>query len=152
MDKNIRMSLKTAKALYKTENAEFRQLLEENFTKQELSDDITEILKDFNDVLEYLGITKSQYKTIKLGLPSEKLKSSYDIELLELAFNENNIPKFGEARHYPVFEKIKDGLGFDYSGCSPDGSDGSVGYFRNEKISNYVGKNFIEYYKKYIIG
>lgn len=58
--KTIKLEDSTAKKLYKTASPEFKTLLEENWTKEFFSDKIQDRIGDFDDILNELGVSRSE--------------------------------------------------------------------------------------------
>lgn len=69
MSKTLKLDADTAKRLYPTASAEFKELLEQNFGKEFFKPvPIEERIEDYDDVCEILGVD-SDDKTIKIEVP-----------------------------------------------------------------------------------
>lgn len=154
---NIALTLKQAKKLYKNSNdSEFKELLEINFGKNKLVDDITELIKDFSDVVDYIKennrplfqVYNSQL--VVGGLVPDKVFAGIKLQMIEFCLNEGKIPKLGESRHYPWFDIKDSGLVFAGSACRHDYSRGTVAYFKSSKLAQLAGKKFIKIYEDYL--
>lgn len=96
----------------------------------------------FNKIKTYTDVCKM------LGQPIE---SDPHLQLKQIAklFNGNWKPLFNgkQKNYYPYFD-CSGGFCFDGSDYCVDLFDGMVSYYRSKEISNYVGQQFIDIYKK----
>lgn len=155
--KTLKLEDSTARTLYKTANAEFKTLLEENFGKDFFSQKITDRIKTFQDVLEALGFS-SYSQVVPFGNPQTKdqvaLNALAKIQAIAKVLNEGWIPNFNnnnEAKYYPYFEKTSGG--WAVGDCDRNGRVAYLGsgcYYKNSELVMYVGKQFIDIYKEYL--
>ena len=147
---NLVLTLERAKSLYSEATSdEFKQFLEINFGKNAFISDITERIKNFNDVLEYHGISENDF--MRTNCYSSKKQLAYaKLELIESCLNEGKTPKLGEKRWCPYFNIVKGGLCFIDSSYYFDISYGAVAYFCSEKLSDHAGKTFTKEYEEFL--
>lgn len=149
MKKNIELSVEKARELYKTATTEFKKLLEENFTKEELSNKITDRIKSWEEV-EKLGnfrypycqyITEAERKTVSFA----KLKEVIAV------LNEGWQPNWGNSneRKYAIYIDHSDGGwvagcgDWGYRHFSPSGL-----YLKNEELCKHLIKYFSDLLKE----
>lgn len=157
--KNLQISEKKARELYKTGSGEIKSILEESFGKDFFSGKITDRVKTYEDACEELGIKPiKEDELIGLGL------TTHDIAYLKLttivkALNEGWEPDVCDSkifRYYPYFRPNGYPSSFafldsccDYTfvgaGC------GSRLALKNRELSDYCGTQFIELWKQFIL-
>lgn len=146
---NLELTVQQAKAMYKTADSTMKQLLEANIPKNQLIDNITEIIKDFFDILNWHNMTIETFNKSVVNL-SEKEVAFRKLQLIEKCLN--NGESFGDYVYWPYFTKNKTGLGFLGSSCHCDYSDGAVAQFVSRKVSDHAGKTFLSIYQDFIFG
>lgn len=106
MEKTLKLDGATALRLYKTASPEFKELLEQNFTKEFFSQKITDKISDYADVMELSGTTKSDDIVNVKGFNDEenKVVSAFikKIRIVKI-YNEGWLPKRGDRRWYPYW-------------------------------------------------
>lgn len=132
--KIIKLSLKEAKELYKNADSTFKQFLETNFSKRELSSDIRDVINSLEDVCELLGIDENELYIYPKNT-KDKFKRYINacsiIPKIVSAYNENKGADFTNHyinKHLPYYKQVSSG--WVYSGCSVWGSSatGSVSH------------------------
>lgn len=88
MNKNITLSVEKAREMYKTANAEFKTLLEENFTKNELQPCITDRIKTMEDVYLITGHHLTPYSGNNLSKRQKSVNACFKLQLIAEAYNE----------------------------------------------------------------
>lgn len=155
--KTIQLSVQKAAELYKTASPEFKQLLEQNFTKEQLSEKITDRMKSWLDLVEFLGGKYNIHLPYWDDTVDKKCKSQNafaKIQYINDVLNEGWKPDFNNRNEYkwfPYFEKTKSGWVFLGSLCF--GSSGCMGsgfYFKSKELSDYAGRQFLDIYKEYL--
>ena len=146
---NLELTIKQAKAMYKTADSTMKQLLEANIPRNQLIDDITEIIKDFFDVLNWHNITIEAFNKSVAHLSKKEIEFR-KLQLIEKCLN--NGESFGDYVYWPYFTKNKTGLSFYYSNCSCDISYGTVAQFVSRKTSDHAGETFLSIYQDFIFG
>lgn len=175
--KTLKLDEKQAVKLYPNAAPEFKALLESNFGIELFNKKITDRIKNISDVFEVLGIDEDEFENDrqyraekmsdfakKIGMDDEDISDDEPCFLLRdfyvfalvYVLNEGWKPDYSnknERKWYPYFSLSS---GFDF-----DGSFYAFGYvaarsgfrlcFKSEELSNYAGKNFTKYLKKYII-
>jgi hypothetical protein len=104
-------------------------------------------IKTMSDVYKINGITKLTTH------PETKERYYEDLILISKALNGNWQPNWSDNNDYKYFPyfKFKSGLRFsstDYDYRYTDVDIGSYFYFKNRKLAEYAGKQFIEQYEK----
>jgi len=155
-ERTIKLTLQKAQELYKTAEASLKALLEANFTKAELSTNIIDRIKSWDNVVEYFS---SEKIILPYSDPTTKQQKSTNafvkLQYIIKALNEGWIPDFtnsGQYKYYPWFEKkAHGGWVFGGSGCGGCGSVvGSGFHLKSRELSDYVGKQFLDIYKEYL--
>ena len=156
--KTLQVSEQKARSLYKTGSSEMKELLEENFGKSFFSQLVTERIKTYEDACAELGEKPIDENALKnMGL------NKNDIAYLKLttivrALNEGYVAKVYdyEERWYPWFEHNGSPSAFAFGGSFSDDSDALAGSgsrlsLKNEELSTYAGKQFIDLWKEFIV-
>lgn len=104
-------------------------------------------IKNYSDVCKELGEDELTIKDFKSFNKKDrnKLLNYGMIKQIERLFNGNSKNNI----YYPYFKKVSGGFGFFGSGSHDGGcwSAGSVGLFKDEETSNFIGKTFIKIYE-----
>lgn len=106
----ITLSLNEAKELYKTADKTFKQFLETNFSKLELSNDICELINDLDDIFDILGKNKKDYLLFNINTKDKRERYLNACSLIpkivecynqgeKLDFNNVNIYKYCSYRY-----------------------------------------------------
>lgn len=147
----IEFTLEQARNLYKTSTGEFKSMLELNFTQEELKGDITDIIKNWDNVITHVNMYNNNLFREFISTPPCSYSSNYlKLKMLEFTLNEGEVPKLGEERWYPYFEVKNGGLVFYRSSYLLSTSDGSVAYFKTKKLANFAGKNFTKLFENFV--
>lgn len=111
--KIIKLSLKEAKELYKNADSTFKQFLETNFSKRELSSDIRDVINSLEDVCELLGIDENELYIYPKNT-KDKFKRYINacsiIPKIVSAYNENMVPDFTNDNIYkylPYYKQVR---------------------------------------------
>lgn len=136
------------------QNPAFDALIKSNFTDKELSVNIMDRIKTFEDALEYTGETIENFNLRTKNLVPHKLAQE-KIEVIVLALNEGKVMKYdGTTRlYYPYFNVESSGFSFD--GCYYLNSISSVSSrlcYRSADLAIYAGKQFTALYEIYLNG
>ncbi len=107
----LTLTLKEAKELYKTADKTFKQFLESNFNKKDLSNEICELVSNLKDVFELLGENMDEYLLFDLDTKNKrerylnacslipKIVECYN-EREKLNFENTNIYKYCPYRYF----------------------------------------------------
>lgn len=151
----ITLSLKEAKELYKTADKTFKQFLETNFSKQELSDDICELINDLDDVFEILDEDINDYLLFPLNTKNIRERYLNACSLIpkivecynqgeELNWKNSNVYKY-----YPY--KYSSGGSWSvsfFADCTALCSSGLF-YYKLERLAKDGYNKFKKYYEDY---
>lgn len=154
--KKLEIDLATAKKLYKTASSEFKTLLENNFTKQELSSDLKDIINNYEDACKHLNIEPLKFSGFHSLYPTEKEASKayyqHQIETIIKCFNGNWTPDFSNRNQYkyrPWFERKSSGwVVYSYDCTGVYSRSGSGLYFEKQSDALYVANKFINLYSE----
>lgn len=143
--KTISLSTDRARALYRTGLPEFKSLLEENFTKEELSSEITDIITSYEAACEYMGV-----EVIERHILDE-------LEIITAALNEGWEPDWNNSNEYkytPWFNLSSGGFVFyvaSYTFSSADAGHASRLCFKTKALAEFAGKTFNDRYRRLIL-
>ena len=138
--KNLKISQDTALSLYPTASPEFKKMLEETFGVEFFKPKtLFDIIKTYSDVCKQLCEPEET-------CPYRQLKQ------IERLFNGNWRKDWSNSRqnkYYPYFQ-YKAGVGLAFSGSCYDVSccSGQAAYFKDREVSDFVGKIFVDIYRK----
>jgi len=108
-------------------------------------------ITNISEVCKKLNITELKKKDFSLfGNLATKMLAYWQIKQLELLFNGTWIADWSNSnqyKYYPIFNKVAGGWVFSGSVSHHSTCYGAVGFYKDEKTSDYIGKNFIEIYK-----
>lgn len=156
MIKTLKIEDITALKLYKTADAEFKILLEENFGKDFFNQKITDKIRTWKDICKYLNIDEENI--LPYYKPKSKLEKSVNafvkINKISEVLNEGWAPDFNninEYKYYPYFKKSGRGwvvLSFYcwFGTCV----GGSGCYFKSSELALYAGNIFLDIYSDYL--
>ena len=152
--KNLQISEKNARKLFKTATPEFKQTLIDTFGAEYFSGNITDQVKTFEDACEVLGIDP---ETIMLHTDSNDTVAYKKLKVIAKALNEEWAADFdngSQKKWYPWFNGGASGFGFSASyyvyGCAAT-SCGSRLCYKTEALANYAGSQFTSIYKAFLI-
>ena len=156
---NLKVNESTARELYKNGSGELKTILEESLGKNFFYQNITEQVKSYEDACEILGI-----KPIDVALLLSLGLTKNDIAYIKLttiikAINEGWMPDMFDnnvKRWYPYFYINGSASAFRFLGADfvltfARAGSGSRLCVKNEKLATYVGKEFIELWKEFIL-
>ena len=117
------------------------------------SEKITDRIKNFQDVLDYLGLSDKAWKTQILGLADDELAYK-QVKLIALALNEGaEMDAFNEDqyKYYPYFEVQENGFScLNYTSWHSNTHVSSRLCFKSAELAIYAGKTFTEIYTKFL--
>lgn len=118
---------------------------------------ITEVIKTFQDALDYTGETLQQFEARTAhDTPDEKAYKK--LKVIVLALNEGKPMDYkntDEWKYFPWFNAVVSGVGFSYYHCGCDRSYSGVGArlcLRTSALARYAGQQFLSEYNEYING
>lgn len=153
MSKTLKLDENTAKRLYPTASNEFKELLEQNFTKEFFKPKpITEQIEDYQDVCDILGVDDSD-ESIKIEVPGFDRDQINivravikKLRVVEVYNGKKKISR-GENRWYPWYRLASgSGLDFNASGYSGDLADTSSAA-RLAFLSEHTMLDFVKKFK-----
>lgn len=157
--KTLQIDEKNARKLYPKAPAEFKQMLEDTFTKEFFSQDITDQIKSFEDACIHLELDCNEVLPYKnpSGDHQEALNAAAKLFTIAKALNGDWKVDWSDSsqyKYYPWFEKNPSGFGLSYDDC--DGwltitLVGSRLCFKTAKLAEYAGKQFIDIYNKFLM-
>lgn len=115
---------------------------------------ITDRIKTVEDVLNYHGITASQFEQQCQGLSHDEVNYRI-IKLLAVALNEGWVPDWtnpNQYKYFPWFE-MAGSSGFRFDDCVSWGSGSDVGSrlcFKSRELAEHAGKHFTDQYRKFM--
>lgn len=123
------------------------------------STDILDMVKTVDDALKIKG--KTLQEIIPYPVPRDEREEAINsFALLDLVYdviNEGWIPDWNnhdQPKYYPYFESDKNsGFGFSYTDCADWGTYSCVGSrlcSSSSRKADYIGKQFIELYSKFL--
>ena len=153
---NLQIDKATAKRIYKTSPKWFQEILISTFGAECFSENITDRIKTIEDASEETGISIDDLNKA-IGTPDEI--NYKKVKMVAKARNEGWSPDWGngnEKKWFPIFKmpSPSSGFGFDDSDCSYAVTYSTVGSrlcFKNEALSNYAAKQFIDLYKSFLV-
>lgn len=157
--KTVEISLENARTAYNEAGGEIKQTLLKLIGRKVLFDDITEVVKSYEDACEVEGI-----EPLTVGhfffLPEQDREyafADHQYTVINRVLNEGWEPNYSngnERKYYPYFvweENAAGGPGFSSIDFICDYSHSYVGARRvypTEKLAIYAGKQFIEIHNK----
>jgi len=118
------------------------------------SEKITDRIKNFEDVLNELGITKTKFDNSNTYLSKDEI-AYRKIKMIAQVLNEGWTPTWtnsSEYKYFPYFE-YKSGFGFSFSTSIfwyVRTIVGSRLVFKSRELSDYAGKQFQDIYKEFV--
>lgn len=157
--KTLQISERKARELYKSGSSELKSIMEESFGKDFFSQKITDRVKTYEDACTELGINPlNEDKLMDLGLTKHDIAYQKLITIIK-ALNEGWEPDVCDSniyRWYPWFKPngSPSSFAFSVSSCDDayaDAGSGSRLCLKNEELSSYCGKQFINLWKLFIL-
>ena len=157
--KTLQISEQKARELYKSGSSELKSILEESFGKDFISQKITDRVKTYEDACHELSTSPlDKNKLMELGLTKHDI-AYQKLTTIVKALNEGWVPDVCDSsvyRWYPWFKTngSPSSFAFDVSGydyAHADASSGSRLCLKNEELSEYCGKQFIDLWKQFIL-
>ena len=153
MCKTLQINQADAQKAFSNTDANGKKLLIDLFGKSNLSVNIMDRVKTFDDVLEVNGISKDQYRAKYADLEEDEF-NYWKIKQICKALNEDWQPDWkdeNQTKWIPWFESNKSGFSFHcvyyYSWrCSA----GSRLCFRSADLAKYAATQFIDVYKLFL--
>lgn len=157
--KILKISEQKARELYRSGSQELKTILEESCGKEFFSQNVTDRIKTYEDACEELGINPlDEDMLMELGF------TKHDIAYQKLAtiiktLNEGWTPDVCDSdacRWYPWFRPNchSSSFAFCISGyvySNALAGSGSRLCLKSEELSNYVGKQFLDLWKEFIL-
>lgn len=137
---------------YKDGDDDQKSLLSKLFGKKHFFSDMTEMIDSFEAACDYNN-TNPRDPRFTNGTPSGNAMEM--IAEIAKALNGGKVMKGGEYRWYPWFEYATSGFRFRvsyYSYTSAFSCGGPRLCLLNEKLSNYMGKQFLPLYDTFLNG
>ncbi len=137
-----------------------KELLENLFGKEVLSQKITDRIKTFEDACNKLEVAPDySFLLAYKGTDADMLSAHAYMKLIIIAraLNEGWEPDWtdsSETKYYPWFNNYKPGVGFSRSGYDcwrTYASCGSRLCFKSSELAMYAGTQFIEIYNQFLI-
>lgn len=154
MNNTIEITKDSAVKAYENASAKGKKLLEDLLGKKHFQKSILERIKNFDDVLTELEISKTDFEFASKGLTKDEI-AYREVKLIAEALNEGWQPDWtnsSEAKYYPWFTMgSPSGVGFSYDGCGHWRSHSGVGSrlcYRSKELAEYAGKQFLSIYKE----
>lgn len=156
MKKTIELSVEQARSIYTDAEAGLKVILEQNFTKEELSGNIMDRIKSYEDACAELGEAPlNECALLKAGvLPYEIAERK--IAAITRALNEGWKPNWNdhdEYKWFPWFD-ISSGFAVGVTYCSCSLARAGVASrlcFKSEELAEYAGRQFTDIYKAFML-
>jgi len=109
-------------------------------------------IKTYKEVCKVLGEQEYTENDFENTYDCEKLLAFAQLKQIERLYNGNWVKDWSnknQYKYYPYFTlNSSGGLVFGYSSYSYSRWYGQVGFFKDQKTSDYIGKTFISIYEK----
>lgn len=157
--KTLQIDESKARQLYKKASNEFKTTLECTFGKEFFSQNITDRIKTYEDACNELDINPlDEDELTGFGLTKDDI-AYQKLKVITKALNEGWVPDVCDNRvyrYYPWFRPNGSPSSFAFSNSNYVCSDAYAGSgsrlcYKNEELSNYAGKQFIDLWKEFII-
>lgn len=157
--KTLQISEQKARELYKSGSSELKSILEESFGKDFISQKITDRVKTYEDACHELSTSPlDKNKLMELGLTKHDI-AYQKLTTIVKALNEGWVPDVCDSsvyRWYPWFKTNGSPSSFafcvsSYVFASAYAGSGSRLCLKNEELSEYCGKQFIDLWKQFIL-
>jgi len=156
--KSVQISLKTAQKLYPKASEEFKALLEENFSKSELSTKITDRIKSYEDACEETGETPiDEQALLKAGLLKHEIVGR-KLATITRALNQDWVLDWAnenQKKWLPWFRMASSRFAFGvtiYLCALALAGYASRLCFKSEELARYAGETFTDLYNDYLLG
>jgi hypothetical protein len=152
MEKTIQITAQKALELYPTAAGTFKSLLEEEFGKDFLSQDITDKVKSFEDACAQLGISVSD---VLSGSDTPDEAAYKKLKVIVRALNQGWTPDWTDGdqyKHYPWFD-LSSGSGlapYDFVHLYSSSFVGSRLCFKTRELAIYASKQFTSIYSDFM--
>ncbi len=145
----LKLDEQTARRLYPTASAEFKELLEKNFGKPFFSMKISDMVNSFDDILRLSGKTMADLQ--KSGDEDDEVAYK-QAKLIALVYNGGELLPGSDTNVYKYFPWHKvSGSGLSFDGYDDWYSYSAVGVrlcFKNSADAIDAGKKFIDIYTR----
>lgn len=157
--KTLQISEQKARELYKSGSSELKSILEESFGKDFFSQKITDRVKTYEDACRELSMNPlDKNKLIGFGFTKHDIAYQKLVTIIK-ALNEGWVPDVCDDRvyrWYPWFKTNGSPSSFAfyvsyYDYAYADAGSGSRLCLKNEELSEYCGKQFIDLWKQFIL-
>jgi len=155
--KNITFSEQEARAMYPNASKELREKLEATFGVENLTTDICDIVKTYEDACRINGETPVDDEQMKAaGFPADEI-ALRKLKTITKALNQGQILSWedGDQKKWiPWFSVSPSGFSVDGTRCNyscPAAGIASRLCFVSSELASYAGKQFIDLYKTSIL-
>jgi hypothetical protein len=157
--KTVEISLENARTAYKQASGDIKEALVNLIGRKVLFEDITEVVKSYEDACEIEGIFPLNIDAFSFLPEQDREYHFYDHQMtvINRVLNEGWEPDYSNSKqykYYPYFvwdENRAGGPGFSYFAYYFGRSASRVGarrVYKNEKLAIYSGKQFLEIHNK----
>lgn len=153
--KNIQLTAAQAARMYPKAAADFKALLEANFTKDELSSDITDRVKSYEDACEEIGIVPTnEPEMLRAGFRQDEIDRR-KIEVITAALNEGTVMDWfdtAQQKWFPWFDTSSGFVDDDANWTNTGANAGSASRlcFKTQALAIYAGKQFTGLYESFM--
>lgn len=156
--KTLQIEESKARSIYKTASSELKIMLEDTFGKEFFSQKVTERIKTYEDACVELGITPID-ESIRSSNGFTKDEIAYrKIKTITEALNEGWVPDWTDEnqKKWTPFFYPNSSSGFVFANTlyhysSATAASGLRLCFKSDELATYVGKQFVELYKEFIL-
>ena len=157
--KTLQLTDQEARKLHKISNTGWQEVLERNFGKSFFSQTITDRVKIYEDACNELNeIPIDETACLKMGLTRSDI-AYIKLTTIVKALNEGWVAKVydNENRWYPWFVHNGSPAAFAFfsSRCVfsfTNAGSGSRLALKDEKLSDYIGRQFLDLWRDFIVG
>lgn len=156
--KTLKLEDKEALELYKNCNSDMKTLLEKNWGKSFFNQKITDKIKSWEDVVNYLDLDENEilpFTNKKLTKQQKSINAFIKIQYISEVLNEDWIPNFNinnEYKYSPYFKRGALGsswvYGYYFWGTLSDLGFGF--YYKTSELAKFAGETFIDIYNDYL--
>ena len=156
MKKTIELSIEEAREMYKTADASLKKLLLANFTASELSVNIMDRVKSFEDACKIDGLNPENLILRWQSNGDTNDEIAYKkLKIIAKVLNEGWSPNWkdtNECKYYPWFEVGSSGFSYhDFSYQYTYSYFAGRLCFKTKNLAIYFGKTFIDIHKEFYI-
>lgn len=153
--KNLEINRANAVKAYNSANKEGKTLLSDLFGSQVFNQKITDLVKTFDDVLAFAGITDEHYEKVISGLSKDEA-AYWKVKLIAQVLNEGWKPDWTNSNEYKYqpWLKFTAGSGFAFDGCGYDHSLTRVGSrlcYKSRALAEYAATQFQDIYNDFLL-